>query len=161
MILDHVPDDTGFFVELATSLHAEALSHRDLDILDVVPIPDRLEKRVREPEVEDVLDSFLPQVMIDAEDGVLVEELAKDPVQLLRRRHIASERLLDNDASVRRAVRLRELTDDAWEHARRDREVVDGPWAVGELSAQPDKCVGVVVVAVDVPQLLHERRERL
>ena len=59
---------------------AEALGHRDLHVLDVVAVPDRLEERVGEAEVEDVLHRLLAEVVVDAEDALLGE----DAVQRLR-----------------------------------------------------------------------------
>jgi hypothetical protein len=37
-------------------------------VIDEVPVPDRLEDPVREPEDEDVLDRLLAEVVVDAED---------------------------------------------------------------------------------------------
>ena len=45
----------GHDLASARALDAEALGHRDLDALDVVAVPDRLEQRVREAQVEDLL----------------------------------------------------------------------------------------------------------
>src|SRR5262245_28333715 len=67
VVLDHVANDAGLVVELAAALHAEALGERDLHVLDVVAVEDRLKKRVREAEVENVLHRFLAQVVVDAE----------------------------------------------------------------------------------------------
>ena len=76
VVLNHVADGTGLFVETAAALDAELLGHGDLHALDVVAIPKRLEKRVRETEDQNVLDRFLPKVMVNAKDGRLVEDLS-------------------------------------------------------------------------------------
>jgi len=101
MVLDDVADDARLFVELAPALHAEALGHGDLDTLDIVAIPDRLEERVREPEVEDVLYRLLSEVVVDPEDALFGKHLVQDAVQLHRRLQIAAERLLDHHAASR------------------------------------------------------------
>jgi hypothetical protein len=44
VVLNDVADDAGLLVELAPSLDAEALGERDLDVLHVVPVPDRFEE---------------------------------------------------------------------------------------------------------------------
>ena len=75
VILDHVANRAGLLVELAAPLDAEVLGHRDLDAGDVVAVPDRLEERVREAEIQQVLHRLLAQVMVDAEDRALVENL--------------------------------------------------------------------------------------
>ncbi len=98
MVLNHIADDAGLFIGLAASLDAEILGECDLHVLDVMAIPDRLEKCVRKTKVEDVLNRFLAQVMIDAEDVGLGDVLVQGGVERSRRRQIAAERLLDDDA---------------------------------------------------------------
>ena len=51
---DHVAQRPDRVVEVTAVLDAEALGHRDLDRRDVVAVPDRLEHRVREPQIEDL-----------------------------------------------------------------------------------------------------------
>ena len=68
MILDHVADGAGFIVERAAALDAEILRHRDLHALDVVAVPERLQKRIREAEEDHVMHRALAEVMVDAED---------------------------------------------------------------------------------------------
>ena len=75
----------GLFVEGPAALDAELLRHRDLHALDVLAVPDRLQERVGEAEVEQVLDRLLAEVMVDAEDRRLVEVAQQDAVEGLRR----------------------------------------------------------------------------
>ena len=74
VVLDHVADRPGLLVEPPPALHAEVLRHRDLHAADVVAVPDRLQKRVGEPEVQEVLDRLLAEVVVDAEDRPLGED---------------------------------------------------------------------------------------
>ena len=78
MILDHIADGAGFLVEFAAAADVEVLRHRDLHAADVVAIPDRLEKRVGEARIENVLHRLLAQVMIDAEDRLFGKVLVQD-----------------------------------------------------------------------------------
>ena len=89
MILDHVANGARLVVERAAALDAEILGHRDLHALDMVAIPDRLQERVGEAEEQHVVHGPLAQVMVDAEDRLLVEGPEQDPVQLLRRGQVA------------------------------------------------------------------------
>ena len=73
MVLHDVADRAGFLVELAAAGHAEFLGHRDLHAGDEVAIPDGLEERVGEAEVQQVLHRLLAEVVIDAEDAGLRE----------------------------------------------------------------------------------------
>ena len=81
VVLDHVPDGAGLLVEPPSSLHSEAFRHRDLDSLDVIPVPDRLQKGVGEAVVQEVLHRLLAEVMIDSEDGRLREELVQGGIE--------------------------------------------------------------------------------
>ena len=75
VVLDHVADRAGLFVEGAPTLHAEDLGHRDLHALDAIAVPDRLEELVGEPERQDVEDRLLAQVVVDPEDSRFVKRL--------------------------------------------------------------------------------------
>jgi hypothetical protein len=48
-------------VEMPAVLDAERLRHRDLDGVDVVAVPDRLEHRVLEAQVEDLVEPIFPR----------------------------------------------------------------------------------------------------
>ena len=71
VVLDHVADRAGLFIEGATALHAELFRHRDLHALDAITVPDRLEELIGEPERQDIEDRLLAQVVIDPEDQTI------------------------------------------------------------------------------------------
>ena len=75
MVRHHVAQRAGRVVEAAAMADAELFVDRDLDMVDVIAIPDRLEHAVGEAQHQDVLDGFLAEVMIDPVDLVLVDEL--------------------------------------------------------------------------------------
>ncbi len=60
-----------------TSLIQRFADTRDLNVIDVVPVPDRLENAVGKPESEDVLNRLLAEVVIDAKNLGFIEELAE------------------------------------------------------------------------------------
>ena len=70
----HVLEGAGRLVEGDAVVDPERLGHVDLHVVDVVPVPDRLEEAVGEAEGQDVLRRLLPQEVVDAEDLVLVED---------------------------------------------------------------------------------------
>ena len=86
MVLDHVAQRAGPFVVARAALDADGLGRGDLHVIDVAPVPDRLEHAVREAEDQQVLDGFLAEVVIDAEDLRLVQVRVQQPVQLARAR---------------------------------------------------------------------------
>ncbi len=101
-----------FLVEPAAPLDAERLGHRDVHALDILARPDGLEERVREPEIQNVLNGLLAQIVIDAEDGLFREGAMERGVQRPCRLEVASERLLDDDARAGGAAGAREVLDD-------------------------------------------------
>ena len=74
-------------------------------MVDVVAVPDRLEDRVGEAKDQDVLDRFLAQVVVDAVDLALVEDLVHLVVQRLCAGQIAAERFLDDNPCEAGAIR--------------------------------------------------------
>src|SRR6185437_1923170 len=152
VILDHVADRTGLLVEAAAPGDADLLGHGDLHARDVIAVPDRLEERVPEAEVEDVLYRLLAELVVDAKDRRLVEYLVQRVVERERRGEIAPEGLLDHDAGALRRARLAELRHDDREHARRDCEIVQGPCSIPETLAQRAERRALAVIPVDVAQ---------
>ena len=96
MVLHHVAQRAGALVERPAAFDPDRLRRRDLHVIDVVPVPDVLEYAVRKAEDQDVLHRLLAQVVIDAEDLVLVEDLVHLIVQRARRFQVVPERLLDD-----------------------------------------------------------------
>ena len=82
------------------------LGGRDLDVIDELPVQQRLEDRVAEAEGQQVLHRLLAQVVVDAVDLVLVELLEDVGIQRPGRGQIAAERLLDDHAFPGLAVGL-------------------------------------------------------
>ena len=99
VVLDHVAQTARGFVERTAVLDAEILGEGYLDAGHVVAVPDRLEERIGEAEIEDVHDRFLPEEVIDAEDRVFREHRPRDAVKLARGQ-VASERLFDDDTPM-------------------------------------------------------------
>ena len=123
------------FVKRAAVLHAEILGQGDLDAGHVVAVPDRLQERIGEAEIEDIHDRLLPEEVVDAEDGVFREHRPRDAVELPRRGQVAAERLFDDDARMIGQVRSTEPRDHRREERGRDGEVVRrAPSAAQRLS---------------------------
>src|SRR5438045_7773621 len=125
MVLEDVADRPGLLVVAGTVLDPDRLGDGDLDVVDELPVPDRLEDAVREPQRQHVLDGLLAEVVVDTEDLVLFEVLLDRRVQLARRREVVPERLLDDQprAALRTATLAESAHDDA-EDGGRDPEVV-------------------------------------
>ena len=70
--LEHVAQDAGVFVVRGTVAYIEVFENGDLDVVDVVAIPQRLEDGVAEAEDDQVLDGVFAEVVVDAEQLMLV-----------------------------------------------------------------------------------------
>src|SRR6266508_3634573 len=117
----------GYYDSAGARADAEVLGGGDLDLIDVVAVPHGLEEPVGEPERHHVLHGLLAQVMVDAEDLVLVEHRQHLAVELLGFGQRRAERLLDHDAHVGALVMAQlaraQLADDDREEGRGGREV--------------------------------------
>ena len=73
VVLHHVAQGPGPIVIFAAALDTDSLGDRDLDMVDVGAVPERLEHRVREAQRQQVLDSLLAEIVIDAENAFFGE----------------------------------------------------------------------------------------
>lgn len=113
MVLDHVTGRADAVVVPRASTEADVLGHCDLNVVDVVRVPDRIEQLVREAQSQNVLDGFLTEVVVDTEDRVLGEHLVDDGVQFASALEVVAERLLDDDSSPLTVLGLREARRDS------------------------------------------------
>ena len=97
-------------------------------MIDVRAIPDRLEDGVGETGKQDVLDGFLAEIVVDAENLVLVQRLVDLLVQFDRRREIGAEGFLKDDpapaAILAELVGCIQVRDDDRKQLWRHRQVV-------------------------------------
>ena len=159
VVLHDVAQRPHFLVERAPPLDAEVLGHRDLHVVDVLVVPDRIEEAVGEAKVQKVLHRFLAEVVVDAEDRGFREHLVERRIERARAREVAAEGLLDDDPRVPRAAGARESVDDRREHAGRDREVVERTAGAAERRADPGVGRRIRVVTLDVLQEIQQLRE--
>jgi hypothetical protein len=94
VVLDDVAHGASFLVERSAGANAYILGDRDLDVVDVVLVPDRLEDPVGEPQGKDVLDRLLAEVVVDAVDLGLIEVPLELGVEILGTPEVPPERLL-------------------------------------------------------------------
>ena len=70
MALEHVAEYARVFVVRGAIADIEVFQHGDLDVIDVVAVPQRFEDRVAESEDDQVLDRVFAKVVIDSEELV-------------------------------------------------------------------------------------------
>ena len=127
VVLDEVAQRARLVVVARSRADPDVLGGGDLDVVDEVAVPDRLEHVVGEPERHHVLDGLLAQVVIDAVDLLLAEGGGDGLLQLARGIEVGAERLLDDHPHVGLTavveVRLLERGRDHAEVLRRGREI--------------------------------------
>ena len=104
MVRHHVAQRAGCVVVITAAADGQQFSDSDLDVVDVIAIPDRLKKPVGEAQHHDVLHRFLAEIVIDAENLVFLENAEQLLIQRMRTGKVGAERLFDDDPPPR-AVR--------------------------------------------------------
>src|SRR6516225_8046400 len=97
MVGDHVPERAGALIKLAAPLDSDDLGGRDLHMIDVPAIPDRLEQSVGKAQRHHVLHRFLTQEMVDSINLMLAKRPEDFGVERFCGSEVMAERLLDND----------------------------------------------------------------
>jgi hypothetical protein len=168
VILDDVAGRADAVVVAGATADTDVLGHGDLDVVDVVAVPDGLEELVGEADGQEVLDGLLAQVVVDPEDRVRREHSLDDRVEFAGGFEVVAERLLDDHAPPRAVGAGRhpgtlQLSAYGREGARRDREiegvVAAGSAALvefGESLGQPVEGVVVIETARHKAQALGE-----
>ena len=127
MILNHVADCAGLIIERASALNSKVFRHSDLYALDLIAVPERFQNRILEAEEDHVVHRPLAEVMVDAEDVLLVESAEQNLIELLRRGEVVTEGFFNDNASAVGTVCLGQLFHNEPEQRGRDGEVVRRP----------------------------------
>ncbi len=98
VVLDHVAGGAALVVVAGPVVGADGFADGDLHVIDVFVIPDRLEDRVGEAHHHEVLDGFLAEVMVDAEDLLFLEIFEEDGIEVFGGFVVPAEGLFDDDA---------------------------------------------------------------
>ena len=101
MILEHVAQKSGVFKIFRPMLDPDGLRHRDLDGINIVAVPDRLENKVRKAEHQNVLNGLLAEIMVDPVDLAFTQTVPQGAVKLLRALQVAPERFFDHHVAPR------------------------------------------------------------
>src|SRR5689334_24982815 len=128
MVGNHVAQCTGGLVKFGAELDPDGFRHRDLHVVDVITVPDRLEDSVGEAQYHDVLDRLLAQEMIHTIDLRLRQRLENLRIQRPCGSEVAAKRLFNDDAAKASAIFLcepsrAELLDDRAEQLAGDGKI--------------------------------------
>src|SRR5690348_2970666 len=123
--LDHVPQCARVLVKCRSPLDAQRLSGRNLHVIDIIPIPQRLKNAVAETKNQHILHRLFAEIVIDAVDLLLLEYAQHLRIQLACRSQIAPKRLFHNDPHPRFVAlrpcqtRISQMLDYVWIDFRR------------------------------------------
>src|SRR5215472_18618596 len=91
VVLNHIPNRPSLFIEAAATVYAEPFGHRDLHAFDVVAVQGVFKERISETEIEEVLDGFFSEVVVDTKNGMLRKVDAECVVERLRRSQVSTK----------------------------------------------------------------------
>ena len=101
VVLHHVAQRARAVVVVGPASDADRLVDRDLHVVDVRGVPQRLEQGVREAQDQQVLHRLLAEVVVDAEDLLLREDGTDLVVDLPGGREVLADGLLQHDPRPR------------------------------------------------------------
>ena len=164
MVLDNVLGRTDAVVVAGAGTNTDVLRHRDLHVVDVVGVPQRLVQFVGEPEAQKVLNRFLTQVMINAEDIFGRKYLGHQIVKLLGRLEVVTKGLLDNDPppslQMLRQPSFAKLCQHRREQVRRNRQIERVVAARSLLLIELVQLVAKILERLSLVVLTHDYGQR-
>ena len=102
MVLNHVAQRARFLIVAGSRSHAFRLTDGNLDVIDILMVPDRFENTVGKPDHHKILNRLFPEIVIDPENLRFIEHLAGHFIDLLGRGQVAPHRFFDDDSRVGR-----------------------------------------------------------
>src|SRR5258708_28951607 len=98
MVLNHVAHGPGFIVIPSPVSHAQLFRHGQLYMINIIPVPERLENRIGKTKSQNILNSLFSKVMINAINLVFGKDAFKKFIEGFGRLQVASKWFL-NDVS--------------------------------------------------------------
>ena len=97
VVLHHVPHGSDFIVEGASGPDPFLFGYGDLNIVDQVTVPNRLPNGVGEAKVEEILNGFFAEVVVDTKEVGFVEAGLEIGDELAGGGEVVTERFFDDD----------------------------------------------------------------
>ncbi|CAI8418180.1 MAG: Uncharacterised protein [Hyphomonas sp. TMED17] len=98
MVLNHIAQRSGLVVIVGPPFEAEIFSHSDLDMINCIAVPERLEQRVGKPQNHKVLNSFFAEIVIDPINLVFGKYGGNAFINFARRVEIGADRFFQNQS---------------------------------------------------------------
>ncbi len=101
MVLHHVAQRADAVIIGDAAFQAHGFADSDLDMVDAGRVPQGFEHQIAKAQRQQVLDGFLAQIMVDAENLILFEQRADAVIDLLGGSQILADRLFHRDPGER------------------------------------------------------------
>src|SRR5215469_2946437 len=162
MIWHHVAKRASGFVESAAMLDAHRFRRGDLHVVHVVAVPKRLDDVVGKAEDHDVLHGLFAEIVVDAINLLLCQDLLELLVELLRGGQVVAKWLFDDDPRPAAVFFFRQTTrsqhfGDGREKPRGHREIKKAipqrvvlPVGFGDLLFEALISVRVLKITLDI-----------
>ena len=66
MVLEHIAQHADVFIKTGAIFEPDMFRHGDLNVINVITVPNRLKNGVGKARHEDVLDGFLAKIVVNA-----------------------------------------------------------------------------------------------
>src|SRR5260370_36754013 len=104
VVLQHDADGSCLFIVCPATFQADILSHGDLYVVDIAPVPHGFKNAVCQAKDQDILHSFFAEVVIDAIHLFLSKDSCNLAVKLSSRGQIMPKGLFDDNTRPTLAV---------------------------------------------------------
>ena len=111
MVLNHVAQGTRAFVIPSASFESHRFGRRNLHVLNVAPVPDRLKEGVGKPQGQNILYRFFTQVMVYPVNLLFGKKPAQQGIQLLSRFKVMPKRFFNHNPHPRFVATERKFTE--------------------------------------------------
>src|SRR2546423_7242677 len=99
MIGDHVAQGAGLVKVAGAILYADGFGDRDLHMVNIILVPDRLKDAIAEAEDQNILYGLLAQIVVDAKNLIFCEHFGKMLVQGFGRFQVIAEGLFKDEST--------------------------------------------------------------
>ena len=100
MVLHHIAQRASVIVKACASFKADGLTDGNLHMRNGVGVPERLEQHIRKSQRHKVLDSFLTQIMVNAESALFGEYRVDRVVDMARGGQVIAQRFFKANADI-------------------------------------------------------------
>ena len=100
MILYHIPQSSRRFIESATLLDSQILYSGNFYVVDIIPVPERLENTIGKTEGQHILRCLFTEKMVNTVNLMFFENRSINFIQFTCRFEVVTERFFNDDTRM-------------------------------------------------------------